>query len=291
MKKFSKIYINGSSLSCGGSLDYKSSAWRYYTMEEDIKSWNNSKDVSYGNLLGNILEAEIYNEAKEGGGLDRLIRKTYDFISKASLEELSETLFVFDIPLQPARFEVFSRKHNDFFVVSISYKGGENVNEYNPIEISRDWNNWMSNVTFSRSYYDSSKSLEFDELKEHDELLNKIVDYYHDYEVETNRLLRQLTMFYCFLDKMKINYFRDSNETVFAGSVNFAKREDTREVIKKLKLFDSSNENIIESPTIWNLAEKKKWRICDETPINDAHLGYFGNQKYAQYLYEKIKNI
>lgn len=291
MKSFSQIYINGSSLSCGGSLEPKSSAWRYYTMEKDIKSWNNSKDVSYGNLLGDMLGAKIYNEAKEGGGLDRLIRKTYDFISERTLDELSETLFVFDIPLQPARFEVYSRKHNDWFVVSISYKGGENLNEYNPIKVSRDWESWLSNLSFSRSFFDSSKVLSIDELKEHDELLNKLVDYYHDYEVEASRLLRQLTMFYCFLDKMKINYFRDNNETIFAGSINFGKRSDTRELIKKLKLFESSNENIIDSPTIWNLSEKKGWRLCDETPIDDAHLGYFGNQKYAQYLYEKIKNI
>lgn len=289
MKKFSQIYINGSSLSCAGSLEYQSAAWRYYTTELDIESWNNQKDLSYGNILGNMLDIKVINEAKEGGGLDRLIRKTYDFISERNLEELSETLFVFDIPLQPARFEVFSRKHNDWFVVSVSYKGGPNVNEYNPIEISRDWENWMSNLSFSRSFGDSSKSLTLDELKEHDELLNKIVDYYHDYDVNTKRLLRELTMFYCFLDKMKINYFRDNNETIFAGSVNFADRSNAAELIKKLKLFELSNENVINCPTIWNLSEKKKWRILDETPVYDAHLGYYGNKKYAEYLYEKLK--
>ena len=288
MNKFSQIYINGSSLSCGGSLHYKSAAWRYYTTELDVPAWKNQKDVSYGNILGKMLDAQIINEAKEGGGLDRVIRKTYDFISERTIEELSKTLFVFDIPLQPARFEVFSRKHNDWFTVSISYKGGENVNEYNPIEVSRDWDTWYSNLSFSRAWGDNTKLLELDELKEHDELLNKIVDYYHDYDIQTKRLLRELTMFYCFLDKMKINYFRDNNETIFAGSVNFADRNNSAELIKKLKLFELSNENVINCPTIWNLSVKKKWRILDETPINDAHLGYFGNKKYAEYLYEKL---
>jgi hypothetical protein len=289
MKKFSQIYINGSSLSCGGSLEYKSTAWRYYTTEKDVPSWKDNRAVSYGNILGKMLDADIINEAKEGGGLDRVIRKTYDFISERTLEELSETLFVFDIPLQPARFEVYSRKHNDWFVVSISYKGLEDQNEYNPIEVSRDWDSWFSNLSFSRGFNNPSLNLTLDELKEHDELLCKIVDYYHDYDVNANRLLRELTMFYCFLDKMKINYYRDNNETIFAGSINFAKRNGTRDLMSKLKLFETSNENVISCPTIWNLSEKKGWRLCDETPINDAHLGYFGNIKYAEYLYEKLK--
>ena len=289
MKNLSQIYVNGSSLSCGGSLHFKSTAWRFYTTEQEVKSWKNSKDVSYGNVLGKMLGINVVNEAKEGGGLDRLIRKTYDFISTSTLEELSETLFIFDIPLQPARFEVYSRKHNDWFTVAVSYKGGEDPNEYSPIEVSRNTTKWVSNLSFSRGWGDTSINLSLDELKEHDELLNNIVDYYHDYETQTNRLLRELTMFYCFLDKMKINYFRDNNETIFAGSINFAKRNGTNELIKKLKLFETSNENVIGCPTIWNLSEKKKWRICDETPIEDAHLGYFGNKKYAEYLYEKLK--
>jgi hypothetical protein len=196
MKQFSKIYINGSSLSCGGSLHLKSEAANHYFNEKNVEKWTNPKDISYGNVLGNILNAEIINEAKEGGGLDRLIRKTYEYISSKPQRELSQTLFLFDIPLQPARFEVFSRKHNDWFTVSISYKGGLDSNEYQPIEVSRDAENWYSILSFSRGWGDSAISLPIEELKEHDELLNKIVEYYHDYEIEFNRLLRELTMFY-----------------------------------------------------------------------------------------------
>jgi len=290
MKNFSQIYINGSSLSCGGSLHFESTAWWFYINEKEVERWNNSKDVSYGNVLGNMLGINVINEAKEGGGLDRLIRKTYDFISTLTLKELSETLFVFDIPLQPSRFEVFSRKHDDWFTVAISYKGGEDSNAYSPIEVSRNTTKWFSNLSFSRGWGDSTTALSLDELKEHDELLNKILEYYYDYEIQTDRLLRELTMFYCFLDKMKINYFRDNNETIFAGSINFSKTNRTKELIKKLKLFETSNENVIGCPTIWNLHGEKKWRITDETPIEDSHLGYFGNKKYAEYLYEKLNN-
>lgn len=289
MKQFKKVYINGSSLSCGGSLNYKSKGWQYYVRECNINPWVDSKTISYGNVLANMLGAEAINEAKEGGGLDRVIRKTYDYISNSTLDELDETIFVFDIPLQPARFEVYSKEHNDWFVVAVAYNG-MGGNSITPIEISRDDENWESNLSFSRSFLDSNLFLPLDELKKHDKLLNEYVNAYHDYEVQTNRLLRELTMFYCFLDKMGIHYFRDNNETIFAGSVNFQKREAVNDLIEKLKLFESSNPNIINSPTIWNLSEKKGWRLVDESPIDDAHLGYYGNIKYAEYLYKKIEN-
>jgi len=289
MKKFNRVYINGSSLSCGGSLNYKSKAWEHYVKECGITEWDDSKKVSYGNVLAKMLNAEAINEAKEGGGLDRLIRKTYDFISNSSLSELNETIFVFDIPLQPARFEVYSKEYNDWFVVAVAYNG-MGGNSITKIEISRDDETWESNLSFSRDFFDSKLFLSLEETKKHDKLLNEFVDAYYDYEVQTNRLLRELTMFYCFLDKMGIHYFRDNNETIFAGSVNFQKREAANDLIEKLKLFESSNPNIINSPTIWNLSEKKGWRLVDESPIDDAHLGYYGNIKYAEYLYKKIEN-
>jgi hypothetical protein len=40
--------------------------------------------------------------------------------------------------------------------------------------------------------------------------------------------------------------------------------------------------------TIWTLGRKQKWRIKDEIDIEDDHLGYFGNKKYAHYLYNLL---
>lgn len=289
MKRFKKVYINGSSLSCGGSLDYKSNAWQHYVREVGVTPWTDSKTVSYGNVLASMLGAKAINEAKEGGGLDRLIRKTYDYISTNTLDDLRNTIFVFDIPLQPARFEVYSKEHKDWFVVAVAYNGMGN-NSITKIPITTENESWESSLSFSRSFLDSKLHFSLEELKRHDKLLNDFVDAYYDYEIQTNRLLRELTMFYCFLDKMGIHYFRDNNETIFAGSVNFQKREAANDLIDKLKLFESSNPNIINSPTIWNLSEKKRWRLLDESPIDDAHLGYYGNIKYAEYLYKKIEN-
>jgi hypothetical protein len=68
-----QIYVNGSSLSCGGGLEPNTQAFSIYT-QIGIEKWYDSKDVSYGNQLANILGADVVNESKQGGGLDRLIR-------------------------------------------------------------------------------------------------------------------------------------------------------------------------------------------------------------------------
>ena len=68
-----QIYVNGSSLSCGGGLEPNTQAFSIYT--ESVRKWDNSKHVSYGNQLGVLLGIDVTNESKQGGGLDRLIRK------------------------------------------------------------------------------------------------------------------------------------------------------------------------------------------------------------------------
>ena len=142
-------------------------------------------------------------------------------------------------------------------------------------------------LSFSRDYMNSEVHLEFDELKKHNQILCDFVKEYHDYEKEAQRLLRELTFFYCYLDKRNIRYIRDTTEGFFAGSFMFDARNDT-DFFEKLSIFDNSNPNVIESQTIWTLAGENGWRIKDEISVDDDHLGYEGNLKYAQYLHNLL---
>lgn len=277
------IYINGSSLSCGGGLEPHTQAFSIYT--ESLRKWHDSKDVSYGNVLGKMLGVGVINEAKQGGGLDRLIRKTYEYINSKNKIQLDNTLFLFDIPIQPARFEVFSKQYNDWFVVSVSYR--DSLKDPHQITISTKDGQIDSILSFSRDYMNSKLHLEFDELKKHNQILCDWVKEYHDYEREAKRLLRELTFFYCYLDKLKINYIRDTTEGFFAGSFMFDARTN-EEFFDKLNVFENSNPNVIDVQTIWTLAGENKWRIKDEISIEDDHLGYEGNKRYAEYLYNRL---
>ena len=104
---------------------------------------------------------------------------------------------------------------------------------------------------------------------------------------EANRLLRELTFFYCYLDKLEINYLRDISDVFFAGSINFGNTNND-DFFDRLKMFEGSNPNAINSPTLWRISTENKWTIKDEIGIEDYHLGYYGNKKYAEYLYNLL---
>lgn len=275
--KFQKIYINGSSLSCGGSLEKNTIAYKHYTENLGVPKWENEKDVSYGNVLGNMLGIECFNDAKQGGGLDRIIRKTFDFIDTLSQEEIDTTLFLFDIPLQPSRMEIYSKEFKDFLVVSI---------------YDREWEfnihgeKIKSSISFSRAYTDAKIKLSLNDYKKHESIIKKYADEYYDYEMETKRLLRQLILFYNFLDNKKISYNIDLNDSLFTA-VGHDNNDNFK--IYSNNYSYKTNPNIIPIKSIWQTSVYHQWRICDEINDNqDSHLGYYGNIKYAEFIKSQI---
>jgi hypothetical protein len=274
--KFKRIYINGSSLSCGGSLEPNTQAYNHY-INTGISKWDNEKEVSYGNVLAKDLGIECVNDAKQGGGLDRIIRKTFDYIDTLTQEEIDTTLFLFDIPLQPSRVEIYSKEFKDFFVMSV---------------YDRKWNNNIegksinSKISFSRAYKKEKLNLSYDQYIKHDSILNTYVDEYYDYEIETKRLLRQLILFYNFLDNKKISYIIDLNDSLFTAS-----GYENNDVFKiyNNNYSHKTNPNIIQMKSLWQISVYYQWRICDEIKgNNDSHLGYYGNKKYAEFIKSAI---
>ena len=270
--KFKKIYVNGSSLSCGGSLEPNTQAYNHY-VNTGIPKWDNEKEVSYGNVLSKDLGIECVNDAKQGGGLDRIIRKTFDYVDTLTQEEIETTLFLFDIPLQPSRVEIYSKEFKDFFVMSV---------------YDRKWNNNIegksinSKISFSRAYKKEKLNLSYDQYIKHDSILNTYVDEYYDYEIETKRLLRQLILFYNFLDNKKISYIIDLNDSLFTASGY--DNEDNFKIYNNNYSY-KTNPNIIPMKSLWQTSVYHQWRICDEIEgNNDSHLGYYGNIKYAQFI-------
>ena len=270
--KFKRIYVNGSSLSCGGSLEPNTQAYNHY-VNTGIPKWDNEKEVSYGNVLSKDLGIECVNDAKQGGGLDRIIRKTFDYVDTLTQEEIETTLFLFDIPLQPSRVEIYSKEFKDFFVMSV---------------YDRKWNNNIegksinSKISFSRAYKKEKLNLSYDQYIKHDSILNTYVDEYYDYEIETKRLLRQLILFYNFLDNKKISYIIDLNDSLFTASGY--DNEDNFKIYNNNYSY-KTNPNIIPMKSLWQTSVYHQWRICDEIEgNNDSHLGYYGNIKYAQFI-------
>lgn len=276
--KFKKIYVNGSSLSCGGSLEKDTEAYKHYTENMNIPKWDNEKEVSYGNVLANMLGIECVNDAKQGGGLDRIIRKTFDFIDTLTQDEIETTLFLFDIPLQPSRMEIYSKEFKDFLVVSVYDKEWE---------FQVENTKFKSSISFSRAYMKNDLRMSYEQYKKHEDIIKPFTNNYYDYEVETKRLLRQLILFYNFLDNKKISYNIDLNDSLFTAVGH--------ENLNNLKIYSNnysykSNPNIIEMKSLWQTSVLHGLRLCDEISGNtDSHLGYFGNKKYAELILKHLK--
>ena len=92
---FNSIYVNGSSFSCGNGLDLIEIK-KIYKEKLNIEIQNHI-DFSYPNIIATNFKTKIINEAVPGGSLNRLIRKTYQFIfDKKNISK--NTLFILELP-------------------------------------------------------------------------------------------------------------------------------------------------------------------------------------------------
>lgn len=95
MDKFNKIYANGCSFSCAGGLqwDYTKELYK----EKLSITIDNHMDLAYPTLISNHYNVPIENDAISGGSINRLVRKTYEYIYK-NISDVKNTLFILEIP-------------------------------------------------------------------------------------------------------------------------------------------------------------------------------------------------
>jgi GTPase SAR1 family protein len=121
---FNKIYANGCSFSCAGGLNNQSIRDEYKNILNI--HIDNYIDYAYPNVIANLLNINIFNNAESGGSLNRIIRTTYQYIYNNRID-LNDTLFILETP--PGwRDEIYSNKLNRFMNVTL---GTINVSDEN----------------------------------------------------------------------------------------------------------------------------------------------------------------
>jgi len=111
---FNSIYVNGSSFSCGNGLDLIEIK-KIYKEKLNIEIQKHI-DFSYPNIIATNFKTKIINEAVPGGSLNRLIRKTYQFIfDKKNISK--NTLFILELPPM-WRDEFYSNKLDRFINIT-----------------------------------------------------------------------------------------------------------------------------------------------------------------------------
>jgi hypothetical protein len=95
-KFFNKIYANGCSFTCAGGLNFKHIRDKY-TELLNIKLDDDYIQYAYPNIVGKELQFNVVNEAIPGGSINRLIRKTYQYVYD-NQNSISDTLFILELP-------------------------------------------------------------------------------------------------------------------------------------------------------------------------------------------------
>mgnify|MGYP003330842289 CR=1 FL=1 len=163
MKKYNRIYINGASDVAGGGL-YSDGARRYYKEKHNI-TYGSEKDATFGKFLADSLGYEYVNDALCGSGLPRLIRSTYDYIRKHTIQQIKETIFILQIHNSISRLEFYSTDINDYIVTNVGYYPNGKL-EW--IESSNDYANPIKSIS---EFENISKELRTTLIKFHNPIL------------------------------------------------------------------------------------------------------------------------
>lgn len=122
-KGYGFFYVNGSSHTKGGGYETQEEGgyWcdqlkSYYNTFHDV-SWNSCNDVNWATRLSQQLNIPCYNEAIQGGGLERVVRKTYEFIEQHFRKENSKFFIILETP-DASRLDVYYKPWNKYFVVN-----------------------------------------------------------------------------------------------------------------------------------------------------------------------------
>jgi hypothetical protein len=246
---FKNLYVNGCSFSCGNGLDLIEIKQLYKDkLSIDI---DNHLNFAYPNILAKKYNLSIINEAVPGGSLNRMIRKTYNYIFN-NVDILSDTLFVLEIPPM-WRDEFYSNKLDR--LINVTWGTLKHPH---------------SDLTNIRNGYDVS-----DILSIHGDLENYFKNFV-DIDFEEKKSMKNMLGLLSYLIINNLNYILID----CSGFDDF---------LKKNGLKDEYNFLWFDNKKMHHWIDDNKLRISDELNIEiDRHAGIEGNKIIAERLEEYI---
>jgi hypothetical protein len=256
LSKYKYFYINGSSYCEGGGLEEpeisNDSVLSEYQKKYNV-TWNNRSEVNFGQRLSEIIDIPCINESACGGGTERLVRKTYEFIDNNWFER--DKFFIILERPDSTRSEFYFNKLKDYYISNSIFKNGNYDLEFSYA---------------TRSYY-NEKINEVDK-KYQDKFKQWFLDFFN-LEENIKKNEQQFVGLYSFCKMNKIKIFVMSpNDFYFKKCFN---REDI------IRFDEYSNGDDIAG---W--CKNNNLLIKDElgNGFNDFHPGYFGHIEYAKEL-------
>jgi hypothetical protein len=258
--KYNYFYVNGCSYSEGGGLEEESikkeSVVPIYKKIYGV-TWKNREEVNFGKRLEEIIGIKCINESKSGGGSDRVVRTTYDFIFK-NWKDKDKFFIILEKP-DSSRSDVFYKKTNQYYIVNSSYKNNNDKNRILEFENS------------TREYFNQKYLSD----KEDQNVFKNWFDNHYDFEQKFLQDEKSFIGLYSFCKQNSIKIFlMESNEYLFKDCF------DSSDIIQFSKMGYNGNCNINDWCYFNNLS------ILHELNghSDDGHPGYFGHIEYAKQL-------
>ena len=256
------LYINGSSVSAGGGFEeyqYRQDIRDAYT-KKGIELPQTQVECSFGYYIAKELNLTLINHSKSGGGIDRMIRTTYDWIRKNRIKS-KKTIFILE-PQTGIRLDWFVKEWNDYGVLNahLNEKG-----KY-PFTLVKDWftdDNGEQNL-WNQKYEDS---------------INGFFENFYDETVYLRNELSKLIFFISYLNQKNIDYIISLPDFI---------PTDLQIELNNITPKNSNINSFLNSMNIWMYSLTNKILISDEINSNDNHIGFFGNKVIAKKLLDFI---
>ncbi len=121
-KGYDFFYTNGSSHTRGGGFEtldeegfFADAMAEYYKKHYNI-TWRSTDEVNYATRLSKHIDIKVVNESMQGGGLDRIIRKTYDFI-ESNWEKRHKFFIILEAP-DASRIDLYYKPYKKYFLLN-----------------------------------------------------------------------------------------------------------------------------------------------------------------------------
>ena len=273
--RFKIAYFNGCSFTQGGGLETINDVdWNERDengFEKDLKDgrrdvlkiynevygmpyWNSRLDVAYPSIFANITHLETINDSQSGGGIERLIRTTQDFVSD-NWDIKNKIILILELT-DFQRLELYSNTYEKYILFN-----------YNINHLTNKIDEWFSCRDYANRVHSDDNNYLTPILKPFvQECLNPKQIF--------QKLTRDLVNFLSFLQLNGIEFF-------ITEELNY-------EMIGiKEKLF---SERVLPIGSSYQWAQNNKGRIIDEVPIEDVHPGVLGHRGYAKELVSYLES-
>jgi hypothetical protein len=253
--KINKIFVTGGSQCIGGGFNWKKVIDVYKNnLNIDIQ---NRFDITYPGIVGKYFNCDVIYEGEFGGSVNRLIKKTYDYIFN---NDVKDTLFIIEIP--PGwRDEFYS------------------------VELKRNVNMTIGNILSADDETDMACGNNIEDLhKIHKDITNYFYNFV-EYDIDRKKWMYSVMGLLSYFKLNKINYI-----LIDSGDFEWFLKNNNLTQDEYNFLWFHNNSGIKNNNAMNNWINEKGLTIKVETNglSNDEHMGIKGHQLVAEEIIKYI---